>query len=199
MPIILPDGLASAALLRREGVDVLDRAPRQGAVLRVGLLNLMPEMTRTEMQFGRLLGATRHHVEVVLAVPQSYRRGHVETAFYSRWDETSLPHRLDGLIVTGAPLEHLPFEDVRYWRELMSIYDWAAANVGSTLYICWAAFAAMYKFHGVRTRVLPHKMSGIFQQEILDPNDPLISGLGATFHCPVSRHAEIETRDMPWR
>src|SRR5829696_886605 len=198
MPIILPDRLNSAALLRREGIEVSDRLPRHGTVLRVGLLNLMPDMARTEMQFGRLLGSTTHHVELVLAVPASYRRGHEETEFYARWDKTSLPQQLDGLIVTGAPLEHLPFEHVRYWRELTDIYDWAAANVGSTLYVCWAAFAAMYRFHEVRMRMLPQKISGVFEQRVLETNDALMSGLGPAFPCPVSRHAEIYSRDVPW-
>jgi homoserine O-succinyltransferase len=199
MPIILPNHLPSAALLRREAIEVLPRPSGHGPVLRVGLLNLMPDMTRTEMQFGRLLGATRHQVELVLAIPQSYRRGHLATEQYSRWDELSLPDRLDGLIVTGAPLEHLPFEDVRYWRELTDILDWAAGNVGSTLYVCWGAFAALYRFHGVRTRVLPHKISGVYDQHIVEACDPLVAGLGTTFPCPVSRLAEIDTRDMPWR
>src|SRR5215217_852129 len=199
MPIILPNRLASAALLGREGIEVSDRLPRHGTVLRVGLLNLMPDIARTEMQFGRLLGTSPHRVEFVLAVPASYRPGHKEMEFYSRWDETTLPQRLDGLIVTGAPLEHLPFEDVRYWRELTSIYDWAAANVGSTLYVCWAAFAAMYRFHGVRTRILPQKISGVFEQRIREPNDALMSGLGAAFPCPVSRYSEIDPDNVPWR
>ena len=198
MPIILPNGLASAALLRREGVEVLHRPPSGDAVLRIGLLNLMPDMTRTEMQFGRLLGGTRHHVEMVLAIPQSYRRGHVAAETYSRWDELSLPPRLDGLIVTGAPLEHLPFEDVRYWRELTDIFGWAARNVGSTLYVCWAAFAALHRFHGVRTRVLPHKISGVFQQHPVEMGDPLMAGFESAFPCPVSRRAEIDSRDIPW-
>jgi homoserine O-succinyltransferase len=199
VPIILPDGLASAALLRREGIEVLHRPPRQGSVLRVGFLNLMPDMTGTEIQFARLLGATRRHVELVLALPPSYRCGHEGTGLYARWGETSLPRRLDGLIVTGAPLEHLPFEDVAYWRELVRICDWAASNVSSTLYICWAAFAALYTFHGVRTRILPHKISGVFQQQVTETTDPLTAGLGATFPCPVSRHAEVEVHDVPWR
>ena len=182
MPIILPEGLASAALLRREGIEVLHRPPRQGSVLRVGFLNLMPDMTGTEIQFARLLGATRRHVELVLALPPSYRCGHEGTGLYARWGETSLPRRLDGLIVTGAPLEHIPFEDVTYWRELVRICDWAASNVGSTLYICWAAFAALYTFHGVRTRVLPHKISGVFQQQVTETTDPLTAGLGARPH-----------------
>jgi homoserine O-succinyltransferase len=199
MPIILPEGLASVALLRREGIEVLHRPPRHSSVLRVGFLNLMPDMTRTEIQFARLLGVTRHHVELVLALPPSYRPGREGTGLYARWGEMSLPRRLDGLIVTGAPLEHLAFEDVTYWRELACICDWAASAVGDTLYICWAAFAALYRFHDVRTRVLPHKITGVFQQQVMKSTDPLTAGLGATFPCPVSRHAEVEVHDVPWQ
>jgi homoserine O-succinyltransferase/O-acetyltransferase len=199
MPIILPEGLASTELLRHEGIEVLHRPPRHSSVLRVGFLNLMRDMTRTETQFGRLLGATRRHVELVLALPQSYRSGHEGTGLYARWGESSLPRRLDGLIVTGAPLEHLPFEDVAYWCELVRICDWATSNVGGTLYICWAAFAALRTFHGMRTRVLLHKISGVFQQQVMETRDPLTAGLGANFPCPVSRHAEVEVNDVPWR
>ena len=199
MPIILPEGLAAAASLRREGIEVLNQPSRQRPWLRVGLLNLMPNMTSSEMQFARLLATTRHDVELVLALPPSYRIGHEGARLYARWGETSLPRELDGLIVTGAPLEHLPFEDVTYWRELVRICDWAANDVGSTLYICWAAFAALYTFHGVRKRMLPQKISGIFQQRVIETGDPLTAGLGTTFPCPVSRHAEVEAHDVPWQ
>ncbi len=198
MPIILPEGLASATALRREGIEVLHRPPRHGAVLRVGFVNLMPDMTRTEIQFGRLLGTTSRHVELVLALPPSYRSGRAGTELYARWDGASPMRGLDGLIVTGAPLEHLPFEHVSYWRELMRVCDWAASEVGSTLYVCWAAFAALYRFHGVRQRVLPRKISGVFRQQITR-SDPLVAGLGAGFPCPVSRHAEVAAHDVPWQ
>jgi len=202
MPIILPEGLAAAASLRREGIEVLNQPSRQRPLLRIGLLNLMPNMTSSEIQFARLLATNRHDVELVLAVPESYRLGHEATRLYARWGETSLPRRLDGLIVTGAPLEHLAFEDVTYWRELVHICDWAASDVGSTLYICWAAFAALYTFHGVQKRMLPQKISGVFQQQVIqviDTRDLLTAGLGTTFPCPVSRHAEVAARDVPWQ
>lgn len=199
MPIIVPEGLASAALLRSEGIEVLHRSPWPNSTLRVGLLNLMPDVIQTEVQFARLLGATHRYVEIVPAMPPSYRSGHEATAHYARWDETSLPHRLDGLIVTGAPLELIPFEDVRYWRELVRIIDWAARNVGSTLYVCWAAFAALHAFHGVRTRILPQKISGVFQQQVMETRDPLMAGLAGTFPCPVSRNAEVEAHEVPWQ
>lgn len=159
----------------------------------------MPDMTSTEVQFGRLLGATPHHVELLLGLPPSYRCGHEGTKLYARWGKANLPSKLDGLIVTGAPLEHLPFEKITYWRELVRICHWAASNVGSTLYICWAAFAAFYTFHGVRTRVLPHKISGVFPQQIKETTDPLTDGLGTVFPCPVSRRGEVGVHDVPWR
>jgi homoserine O-succinyltransferase/O-acetyltransferase len=198
MPIILPEGLASAALLRREGIEVLRRPPSGGA-LRIGLLNLMPDKARTEVQFARLLGATRRSVELVPALPASYRPGVEGTERYVRWGGTSLPRNLDGLIVTGAPLEHVPFTDVVYWRELVQICDWAAAHVESTIYVCWAAFAALHWFHGVPLRMLPRKLSGIFEQQVADAEHPLMAGLGAAFPCPVSRHAEVTAHDVPWR
>jgi homoserine O-succinyltransferase len=198
MPIIVPEGHASAALLRSEGIEVLHQPPRHGSTLRVGLLNLMPDKIGTEVQFARLLGTTRRHVELVPALPRSYRSTQEAAGLYARWSEKSLPRRLDGLIVTGAPLERLPFEDVAYWRELVCICNWATGNVGSTLYICWAAFAALYMFHGVRTRVMPYKISGVFQQQVMDPRDPLTAGLGAAFPCPVSRYAEVAVHDVPW-
>ena len=157
MPIILSEKLAVATLLRNEGIEVWHRSPPNSPTLRVGLLNLMPDKNRTVTQFARLLGVGRHNVELVLALPRSYRSTHEPGPLYERWSETSLPRRLDGLIVTGAPLEHLAFENVSYWRELSYICNWAAINVGSTLYICWAAFAALYIFHDVRKCLRPHK------------------------------------------
>ncbi len=199
MAIILPDGLAAAAQLRAAGIEVLRRAPRDGAALRVGLLNLMPDKPRTEVQFARLLGATRRPVELTLALPASHRPDAAGLEHYARWSAASLPRDLDGLIVTGAPLEHIPFEDVVYWRELAAICDWAAAHVCSTIYVCWAAFAALQRLHGVPTRILPRKLSGIFAQQVMDARAPLISGLGLTFACPVSRYAEVNADDVPWR
>jgi homoserine O-succinyltransferase len=199
VPIILPQGLASAASLRREGIKVLHGPPQNSATLRVGFINLMPDMSRTEIQFARLLASTHRHVELVLVLPASYRIGHEGTRMYARWDEPPREEHLDGLIVTGAPLEHVAFEDVSYWRELSRICDWAASTIDSTLYICWAAFAALYRFHGVQTRILPEKISGVFEQLVMQAGDALTAGLGAAFRCPVSRHAEVPAHDVPWR
>ena len=134
MPIILPEGLASAAQLRSEGIEVLHKRPGLGSFVRVGFINLMPDMVRTEVQFARLLGAGGLVVELVPMLPRSYRVGHEAAQGYARWENKSLPFRLDGLIVTGAPLEHLPFEDVTYWRELVSIGNWATHVVNGATF-----------------------------------------------------------------
>jgi len=199
MPVILPPGLGAAARLRREGVEVLDQAPAHGTALRVGLLNLMPNKTATEVQFARLLAVTRRHVELMPALPASYRSPFEGAQLYASWSAGALPQGLDGLIVTGAPLEHVAFEDVIYWRELLQIFDWATCHVGSTLYVCWAAFAALNAFHGVPMRILPRKLSGVFEQRVTDATHSLTAGMGATFPCPVSRHAEVAIHDVPWR
>ena len=199
MSIILPERLASAALLRGESIEVLQQSSQDSAVLRIGLLNLMPDKSRTEVQFGRLLGATGRQVELVLGLPVSHRAGAAGMEHYARWGKASLPRNLDGLIVTGAPLEHVPFEDVVYWRDLVQICDWAAAHVSSTIYICWAAFAALHSFHDVPMRMLPQKLSGVFEQQVMDAQEPMIARLGTSFSCPVSRHAEVSVDDVPWQ
>ena len=199
MPIIVPEGLSSARLLRAERIEVLHGPPRNVSTLRIALLNMTPDKTNTELQFARLLGATGRHVELVPALPQAYRTNPTSMELYMRWGERSLPPRLDGMIVIGAALDHMPFEDLAYWGELSSIFKWATSNVDSALYIGWAAFAALYMHHGVRPRVLPYKVSGVFQQQVMDSIDPLMAGLGAGFPCPVSRRAEVAVNDMPWR
>jgi homoserine O-succinyltransferase len=199
MPIILPERLASAALLRGESIEVLQQPSQDSAVLRIGLLNLMPDKSRTEVQFARLLGATGREVELVLGLLVSYRAGVTGMEHYARWGKASLPRNLDGLIVTGAPLEHVPFDDVVYWRDLVAICDWAAAHVSSTIYVCWAAFAALHRFHGVPMRILSQKLSGIFEQQVMKAQAPLTARLGTSFSCPVSRHAEVSVDDVPWQ
>ena len=159
----------------------------------------MPDMARTELQFARLLGATRRPVELVLALPASYRSGQEGTGLYARWDEASLPRRLDGLIVTGAPLEHLPFEQVTYWRELARICDWAAANVERyALHLLGGLRGALPVPRRANARPAAQAFgrlpaAGHGRKRSVDRR------LGATFPCPVSRYAEVATQDVPWR
>ena len=203
MPIVWNKNMPAYRILRDEGVELVrldELAQRKSPVLRVALLNLMPEKATTEIQIARLLGESAHCVEVTYFVPDSYRSkttpvAHM-AAFYARWSQVR-GRCFDGLIVTGAPIETLPFEDVSYWTELTAIFDWARKKVGQSYYICWAAQAALQHFHGVPKRALPAKMSGVFAHQILQPDAPLMRGLAEDFPVPVSRHTEVSAADLP--
>jgi homoserine O-succinyltransferase len=195
MAIKLPNGLAAADRLRSEGETVLpEGAAVPGRVLRIGLLNLMPSKEATELAFTRLLAQGPWTVDLTLIVPSSYRpknvpAEHIER-FYRRWPEVR-DARFDGLIVTGAPVEILAFEDVAYWSELREIMAWAKANVRTTLYVCWAAQAALHAFRGIPKHLLPQKAFGVFEQQVTVPASPLLKGLGSAFPVPVSRHTAV--------
>jgi homoserine O-succinyltransferase len=193
MSIILPDGLPAGAVLSAEGIEVRSM-PRAGVCrLRIGLLNLMPDKLATEIQFARLLGAGRREIELVLTTPWSHQPRNTLAshlgAFYRPWWSVA-KQDLDGLIVTGAPVEQLPFEAVDYWRELCQILDWTRGHVKSSYYVCWGAQAALYRYHGIGKRLLPAKLSGLFAHRIAAPGSPLAAGLPARFLVPVSRHTE---------
>ena len=207
MPIALPNGLPARRVLQREGIEVIDgRASddhhRRGArpALRVALLNLMPTKIATETQIARLLGSTPFRVDLTPFVPDSYvpkctPARHIE-AFYERWSAVR-GRRFDGLIVTGAPVETLPFEEVSYWRELTEIFDWSRERVRRSCFICWGAQAALHHFHGVPKRALPRKAFGVFRHRVARPGAPLLRGFGASFVTPVSRHTEVRAADLP--
>jgi homoserine O-succinyltransferase len=206
MTIILPDGLPAAAVLRAEGIPVADRssvavdATLSASPLRIGLLNLMPRKVATETQIARLLGCGGADVELTLIGLGSYRprntsQGHM-AAYYTPWPD--LRHRMfDGLIITGAPVETMPFEDVAYWREITEILDWSQTNVGASYFICWAAQAALYHFHGVPKYGRPEKAFGVFEQHVLSSRAKILRGFRSTFWTPVSRHTEVKADDLP--
>ncbi len=202
MTIWIPSGLPAAATLRAEGIEVNNThgSNSRSRILRIAMLNLMPQKAETETQFARVLGDTGRGVDLTLFVPDGYQprhtpRFHVER-FYLRWDDVRR-QRFDGLIVTGAPVEMLDFEDIDYWSELARILDWARHSVRSTICICWAAQAALYHFHGVTKCSLPRKLSGIFTQRVTASDHPLLAGFQDTFQCPVSRHTEVRRSDLP--
>lgn len=168
--------------------------------LRICLVNLMPNKIVTEAQFCRLLGGTPIAVDATLCVPDSYRSKSTPAAhlaaFYQPW--SAIRHQaFDGLVVTGAPIETLPFEDVTYWSNLRAIFDWAKANIASSLYICWAAQAALHHFHAVPKHPLREKLSGIYQHRACRSDSRLLEGFGEAFPVPVSRHTEIRAADLP--
>ncbi len=203
MPIRIPNDLPARSTLEREGVMVMpdDAAARQDIrALRIGLLNLMPNKIRTETQFARLAGATPLQVEMTLIritghKPKNTSADHM-LAFYRSWEEVK-SEKFDGLIVTGAPIEHLPFEDVTYWDELRRIYDWTVSNVHSSMNICWGAQAALHHFHGVPKHPLPCKAFGVYRHRNLNPSSPYLRGFSDDFSIPVSRWTEVRRADLP--
>lgn len=195
MPIKIPDNLPARRILEMEGVPVVrtsDAIRQDIRPLRVGLLNLMPDKISTETQIARLLGSTPLQIDLTLVrisnhVPRNIAASHMAN-FYRPWS-TVCAERFDGFIVTGAPVEHLPFEEVGYWDELCRILDWTQNHVHSCLTICWAAQAALYQAHGIPKLGLPQKAFGLFQHRILAPASPYLRGFSDCFDVPVSRWA----------
>ena len=203
MSISLPIGLPAAAALAAEGVAVAGGAAPSGygaRPLRICLVNLMPKKTATEIQICRLLGATATPVEVTLCVPDSYQsrstpESHI-AAFYRRWSRIR-SERFDGMVMTGAPIETLPFEAVDYWPDLCAMMEWARARVAGGFYICWAAQAALYHFRGVPKHACAAKLSGVYRQRVVRGDSGLLKGFGDEFPVPVSRHTEVRAADLP--
>ena len=189
-------------MLAAEGMQVVSSATlRSGGErpLRICLVNLMPKKTATEAQIGRLLGATPIPVEVTLCVPDSYQsrsaQSHID-AFYWRWSQIR-GERFDGMVMTGAPIETLPFEAVDYWMDLCAMLEWARARVASSFYICWAAQAALYHFRGVPKHERAAKLSGVYRQRVTRADSELFQGCGDEFPVPVSRYTEVRAAELP--
>lgn len=202
MPIKIPDQLPAHEVLVREGVSVMDErtALRQDIrPLQIGLLNLMPNKIRTETQFARLLGATPLQVELTLVRVGNHKAKHTSEehliSFYQTWEEVR-QRKFDGFIVTGAPIELLPFEEVTYWKELEQIFDWTSNNVHSSFFICWGAMAAAWHFHRVPKHTLEKKAFGVFRHHNNAPASPYLAGFSDDFAIPVSRWTEVRKPDL---
>ncbi|HMB75963.1 MAG TPA: homoserine O-succinyltransferase [Kiloniellaceae bacterium] len=202
MPIKIPNDLPARAHLESEGLVVMSEsdAVRQDIrPLKVALLNLMPMKETTETQIARLVGSTPLQVELTLVTTASYKPTNVSRAhmrdFYRPWDDVS-KEKFDAFVITGAPIEKLPFEDVYYWTELTEIFDWTQTHVTQTLNLCWGAQAALYYFHGVPKYLLDKKLFGVFPHRVRSPNSPLLRGFTETFPVPVSRHTEVRHDDI---
>lgn len=202
MPIKIPNDLPARAVLEQERVPIISEtaALRQDIrPLQIALLNLMPEKIKTETQLLRVLGSTPLQVEMTLLRPASHTPRNTPqehlTAFYRTWAEVR-NRRFDALIVTGAPVEHLAFEDVAYWDELTAILDWTRTNVFGTLGICWGAQAALHHFHGIPKHAVGAKRFGVFPHRVVRPFEPLVAGFDDTFPVPVSRYSEIRHADL---
>jgi homoserine O-succinyltransferase len=203
MPIKIPDNLPARSVLDTEGVMVMletDAVRQDIRPMRIGLLNLMPNKVKTETQFARLLGASPLQVELTLVkitnhVPRNTPTEHI-VSFYRDWEDVR-DEKFDGFIVTGAPVETMPFEEVNYWDELCRIFDWTQTNVHATLNICWAAQAAVHHFHGMNKYPLAQKMFGVYRHQILEPASPFLRGFSDDFSIPVSRWTEVRRADIP--
>jgi homoserine O-succinyltransferase/O-acetyltransferase len=203
MPIKIPNDLPARLTLEKEGVMLMteDTAHRQDIrALRIGLLNLMPNKIKTETQFARLIGATPLQVELSLIKITNHKskntpHDHMIT-FYRDWEKVQ-KEKFDGLIITGAPIELLEFEDVTYWDELRKIYDWTQTHVQSTFNICWGAQAALYHFHRVPKHTLAQKAFGIYRHKNLSPASPYLRGFSDDFSMPVSRWTENLKSELP--
>ena len=203
MPIKIPNDLPARVTLSSEGVMVMSEADavRQDIrPMRIGLLNLMPNKIKTETQFARLLGATPLQVELTLVkmthhVARNTPNDHI-ISFYRTWEDIR-NERFDGFIVTGAPIEHLPFEEVTYWDELRRVFDWTQTNVHGTFNVCWGAQAAVYHFYGMPKYPLQEKMFGVYRHRNLAPASPYLRGFSDDFQIPVSRWTEVKRADIP--
>ena len=204
MPITLPATLPAYDVLRNEGVMVMtpDRAAQQDIrPLRIGLLNLMPKKIQTETQFARLIGATPlqinfHLIRMSEHQTRNTAAEHMET-FYRPFAEVEASgEKFDGLIITGAPIEHLPFEEVTYWDELRRVMDWTQTHVHSTFGVCWGGMAMIYHFHGVQKHMLNAKAFGCFRHQNLNPTSPYLRGFSDDFVIPVSRWTEVQQPEI---
>lgn len=202
MPIKIPNDLPASRTLEKEGVDIMseDEASRQDIrPLRIAMLNLMPKKIETETQISRLIGSTPLQVEMTLISPSTYIPSNTPQehmlAFYEPFDSVQT-ERFDGLIITGAPVEELPFEEVKYWDELRRILDWSHTHVHSTLNICWGGQAALFHNHAVPKHLLPGKLSGVYDHRVMKRTSPMVRGFNDVLPVPVSRYTETRSIDV---
>ncbi len=202
MPIKIPDTLPAFATLVSEGVRVMTEtvAVRQDIrPLQIGLLNLMPNKIKTELQMARLVGASPLQVELSLVRIGNHKAKNTSEehllSFYQTWEEVK-DRKFDGFIITGAPVETLAYEDVTYWEEMKEIFDWTATNVHSTMNVCWGAMAAIYHFHDVPKHELKEKAFGVYRHRNLAPASVYLNGFSDDFQVPVSRWTEVRRDDV---
>ena len=202
MPIRVQNDLPVKEILEKENIFVMDehRAMHQDIrPIKIGLLNLMPLKEDTELQILRSLSNTPLQVDVSFVTVSSHQSKNTPTShlnkFYQKFSEIK-DQKFDGFIITGAPVEQMPFEEVDYWDEVTEIFDWARTHVTSTLYICWAAQAGLYHFYGVPKYKLGKKMFGVFKHKVNDVQNPIFRGFDDEFYVPHSRHTEVRAEDI---
>ncbi|TRM12698.1 homoserine O-succinyltransferase [Lentibacillus cibarius] len=199
MPINIPKNLPARDALKEEKIFVMDegRAVSQDIrPLNILIVNLMPEKERTELQILRLLGNTPLQINITFLRMATHKAKTVSEYHLDNFYKTfgDVKHRrFDGMIITGAPIEHLQFEDVNYWEELTDIMEWSKENVTSSLHVCWGAQAALYYHYGIDKVALPKKVSGIYQHRLMDSKNRLLRGFDEVFNAPHSRYTDVPT------
>lgn len=202
MPINIPSDLPAKEILEKENIFVMDnqRAYTQDIrPLNIVILNLMPEKEKTETHLLRLLGNSPLQVNITLIFPKTHQpkttaKSHLDS-FYTTFENIK-QRKFDGMIITGAPIEHLEFEEVTYWDELKEIMEWTKTNVTSTLHICWGAQAGLYHHYGIQKYELDEKIFGIFEHRVLKENVRLLRGFDDLFYIPHSRYTEVLREDI---
>ncbi len=202
MPVKIPSTLPARATLENENIFIMgeERASHQDIrPLHVAILNLMPTKIATETQLLRLLSNSALQIEITLVHTATYDSKNTDAEHllkhYVTFDAIR-DNKFDGFIITGAPVEQMPFEEVDYWDELTQIMNWTETNVESTLYICWGAQAGLYHRYGIPKYDLPHKTFGVFEHRVLSPTENLLRGFDDIFYAPHSRHTEIRRADL---
>ena len=202
MPIRIPSKLPAFDVLKSEGVDVMSNtdANRQDIrPLRIGLLNLMPLKIQTETQFSRLIGSTPLQIELTLIRMSEHQSRHTAPehmeSFYKSFEEIQ-NQKFDGLIITGSPIEHLPFSEVTYWNELKKVFDWTQKNVHSTFGVCWGGMAMINHFHGVKKHILDKKVFGCHRCQVTNPSSRFLTGFSDDLVIPVSRWTENRAEEI---
>lgn len=202
MPIKVQSELPARAILEKENIFVMDenRAMNQDIrPLNIGILNLMPLKEDTELQLLRSLSNTPLQLDITFITVSSHESRNTAQSHINKFYEpfsVVKERRFDGLIVTGAPVEQMEFEEVDYWEELVEIMDWAEHYVTSTLFICWGAQAALYHYYGLKKKLLPQKLFGLYRHRVLNRKEPLVRGFDDEFVMPHSRHTTVDIEDI---
>ncbi len=202
MPLIIPNGLPAAEALQRENIFTMNRgrAMKQDIrPLKIVIVNLMPTKIATETQLARVLANSPLQVEMTLVQMDSHSSTHISQehmdTFYKTLDEIENEY-YDGMILTGAPVEQMPYEEVDYWKELCEIFEFCKTNVYSNMFICWGAQAALYYYYGIDKHLLDEKVFGVFEHKVTRPHNPMVRGFDSIFYAPHSRHTEIRREDI---
>lgn len=202
MPLIVPDKLPAAGTLKEENIFTMARArasKQNIRPLKIVIVNLMPTKIATETQLARVLANSPLQVEMTLVKMDSHEsknisQEHMEV-FYKTVEEIKEEY-FDGMILTGAPVEQMPFENVDYWKELCELLEFAKTHVYSNMFICWGAQAALYYYYGIQKRILDSKVFGVYEHRVIRPHNPLVRGFDELFFAPHSRHTEIRREDI---